>query len=310
MRAIQQMDWGNVDGLRLNEVDRPVPLPTEVLVRVKAASVNPVDVFASQGKAYRSSLSLPFIPGWDVAGVVEQVGYGTTRFKVGDEVYGMPWFPRPASAYAEFVVAPARHFASKPKGISFEAAAAVPLAGLTAWQMLVDIGQIGPGTSVLINGASGGVGHLAIQIAKALGAHVTAVSSTAKHEFMRSLGADAVLDYAQPVSAIVKNMDVVLELVGGDVCIDMLKTVRKGGLLISAQAAWAPGLTEGAAKLGVRSSWYLVEPDHVGLEALTDLIERGALKILVSATFPFERAVEALEQVSHRHSSGKVVLTF
>ncbi len=287
-----------------------MPLPTEVLVRVKAASVNPVDIFTVQGKAYMRALSLPYIPGWDVAGVVEQVGYGTTRFSVGDEVYGMPWFPRAASTYAEYIVAPARHLARKPKGLSFEAAAAVPLAGLSAWQMLVDIGQVGPSTKLLINGAAGGVGHLAIQIAKARGAYVVAVASAGKHDFVRELGADVVLDYnAGPVPNVVNDADVVLELVGGEVCLEMLKTVRKGGLLISAQSAWAPQLRQEADKLGVRSSWYLVEPDRSDLESLTELIERGALNISVSATFPFERAIEALEQVSHRRSAGKVVLT-
>lgn len=176
MRAVQQTEWGGLEKLMLVEVPRPAPLPTEVLVRVKAAGINPVDFYTVQGKAYMRALNLPYIPGWDIAGIVEQVGYGTTRFAIGDEVYGMPWFPRAASAYAEFVVAPARHLALKPNNLSFERAAAVPLAGLTAWQMLVDIARVGQGTKVLVNGAGGGVGHLAVQIAKAKGAYVIAVA--------------------------------------------------------------------------------------------------------------------------------------
>ena len=276
-------------------------------MRVKAAGINPVDFYTVQGKAYMRALNLPYIPGWDIAGIVEQVGYGTTRFAIGDEVYGMPWFPRAASAYAEFVVAPARHLALKPNNLSFERAAAVPLAGLTAWQMLVDIARVGQGTKVLVNGAGGGVGHLAVQIAKAKGAYVIAVASGAKHSFLRTMGVDDVIDYtASVVADRVQDADVVIELVGGDVCVQMIKTLRKGGLLIS---AWAPQLKEEAAKHGVRASWYLVEPDHAGLEALTSLIESGAVKIEVSSTYPLEHACEALQQVSRRHSIGKIVLT-
>jgi NADPH:quinone reductase-like Zn-dependent oxidoreductase len=256
------------------------------------------------------ALSLPYIPGWDVAGIVEQVGYGTTRFKVGDEVFGMPWFPRAANAYAEYLVAPARHLALKPKQLSFEQAAALPLAGLTAWEMLVDIAKIGRGDRVLINGAGGGVGHLAVQIAKARGAHVVAVASGAKHGFLRELGADATIDYTNgAVTDQVEDADVVIELVGGEICLQMLKTLRRGGLLISAQSAWAPQLKSEAEKLGVRTSWYLVEPNHVGLEALARMAEQGSLKVEVTASYPLENAVEALERVAERRSTGKVVLT-
>ncbi|MBO4220856.1 zinc-binding dehydrogenase [Bradyrhizobium neotropicale] len=310
MRAIQQNEWGGLDRLKLVEVSRPSPLPTEVLVRVKAAGINPVDVYTAQGKAYMRALSLPYIPGWDVAGIVEQVGYGTTRFKVGDEVFGMPWFPRAANAYAEYLVAPARHLALKPKRLSFEQAAALPLAGLTAWEMLVDVAMVGRGDKVLINGAAGGVGHIAVQIAKTRGAHVVAVASGAKHGFLRELGADATIDYATgAVTDQVEDVDVVIELVGGEVCLQMLKTLRRGGLLVSAQAAWAPQLKNEAEKLGVRTSWYLVEPNHVGLEALARMAEQGSLKVEVTASYPLENAVEALERVAERRSTGKVVLT-
>ncbi|WP_245334812.1 NADP-dependent oxidoreductase [Bradyrhizobium mercantei] len=309
MRAVQQTEWGGLDKLRLVDVPRPRPLPTEVLVRVKSIGINPIDLFTVFGRAYMNAVTLPHIPGWDIAGVVEQVGYGTTRFKVGDEVYGMPWFPRPASAYAEYAVAPARQLALKPKGVSFDEAAAVPLAGLTAWQMLVDVAKVGPGANVVINGAAGGVGHFAVQIAKSLGAQVTAVASAGKHQFVRKLGADRVIDYT--VSNLVdeiKDADVVIELVGGDTCIQMLSTLRKGGLLVSAQAGWVPQLRDEAMKLGVRSSWYLVEPDHAGLEKLTELIERGSLKIEVSSSNPLEGAVGALEQVAQKRTLGKAVL--
>lgn len=163
MRAIQVAQWGDVDQLKLVEVPRPSPLPTEIRIRMMAAGVNPVDVFTREGRAYMKALTLPHIPGWDAAGVVEAVGYGVTRFRVGDRVFGMPWFPRAGNTYAEYIVAPASHFAAMPANLDFVKAAALPLAGLTAWQMLVNVGQISDGTRVLINGAAGGVGLPAIE---------------------------------------------------------------------------------------------------------------------------------------------------
>jgi NADPH:quinone reductase-like Zn-dependent oxidoreductase len=309
MWAIQQQAWGGLEQLRWVEVDRPVPLPTEVLVRVKAASVNPVDVFTREGKAYMRALTLPHIPGWDIAGVVEAVGYGVTRFKVGDEVFGMPWFPRAAGAYAEYIVAPSRHLALKPAHIDFTEAAALPLAGLTAWQTLVDVANVSAGMRVLINGAAGGVGHLAIQIAKSLGAYVIATARPEKHEFCVQLGADEVIDYTRaPVQSIVTGIDVVLELVGGETCLAMLRTLRRGGLLISAQAAWAPSLFNEAEALGVRASGYLVEPDGCGLEALAALVNTGELKPHVHKVLPLADAAEAQQMVASRRVTGKVVL--
>ena len=310
MWAIQQQAWGGLEQLRRVEVDRPVPLPTEVLVRVEAAGVNPVDVFTREGKAYMRALTLPHIPGWDIAGVVEAVGFGVTRFKVGDEVFGMPWFPRAASAYAEYIVAPSRHLALKPSHIDFTDAAALPLAGLTAWQALVDVANVSAGIRVLINGGAGGVGHLAIQIAKSLGAYVIATARPEKHAFCAQLGADEVIDYTRaPVQNVVSGVDVVLELVGGETCLTMLRTLRRDGLLISAQAAWAPSLFNEAEALGVRASGYLVEPDASGLEALAALVKTGELKPHVQKVLPLADAAEAQQLVASRRVAGKVVLS-
>jgi NADPH:quinone reductase-like Zn-dependent oxidoreductase len=257
-----------------------------------------------------NALTLPHIPGWDIAGVVEKIGFGTTRFKVGDEVFGLPRFPRAAGGYAEYIVAPARQLALKPSAISFEQAAAVSLAGLTAWQMLADVAKVRPGTKVLINGAAGGVGHFAVQIAKSLGAHVIAVARTEKHEFVQQLGADRLIDYTTSVvTDEVNDADVVIELAGGDTCLQMLKTLRKGGLLISARKL--PDIAvikEEAAKLGASASSFLAEPDYVALEQLAGLNQRGSLKIEISSVLPLERAVEALEKIPLGHAVGKTVL--
>jgi NADPH:quinone reductase-like Zn-dependent oxidoreductase len=309
MYAIQQQAWGGPDQLRRVELGRPTPLPTEILVRIEAAGVNPVDVFTREGKAYMRALSLPHIPGWDMAGVVEAVGYGVTRFKPGDEVFGMPWFPRAGGAYAEYAVAPSRHFAHKPSELDFVHAAALPLAGLTAWQMLVDVAELRAGMRVLINGGAGGVGHLAIQIAKYLGAHVIATARAEKHEFCRMLGADEVFDYTtEPIHRRVSGVDLVIELVGGETCLEMLPTLRKGGLLISAQAAWVPELQSEAAARGVRATSYLVEPDADGLEALAALVKIGELSPHVQAVFPLEQVASAHALISQRRVTGKLVL--
>lgn len=310
MRAIQVSQWGGADQLKLVEVPRPTPLPTEIRVKVMAAGVNPVDVYTREGLAYMKALSLPHIPGWDAAGIVEAVGYGVTRFKVGDRVFGMPWFPRAGSTYAEYVVAPASHFAAMPANLGFVDAAALPLVGLTAWQMLVNVGRVTAGMRVLINGAAGGVGHLAVQIAKARGAYVVATARKEKHQFLSSLGADHVIDYTQVhVPDVVSDIDLVLEMVGGETCITMLKTLRRGGLLVSAQAAWAPTLMDDAKALGVRASWYLVEPDAAGLAELARLVESGQLRVHVERVIPLEDAAAAQALVAGKRVTGKVVLT-
>jgi NADPH:quinone reductase-like Zn-dependent oxidoreductase len=309
MWAIQQSAWGETETMALVEVAAPEPVFGEVLVRVLAAGVNPVDVFTRRGQAYNRVLGLPFINGWDVAGVVEKTGYGVTRFQPGDPVYGMPWFPRAAGGYAEYITAPARHFARMPEGLSYTEAAALPLAGLTAWQMLTEVAGLEPGQRVLAAGAAGGVGHLAVQIAKAIGAHVIGTASAAKHAFVRGLGADEVVDYTTTdVSAAVREVDVVIQMFGGEAGLKALECLRPGGVLVSGQGAWTPGLQERAGELGVRAVTYLVDPDGAGLEALARLVADGRLKVHVDAVLPLADAARAHDLVAAGHTTGKVVL--
>lgn len=255
MRAVVQHAFGGPEVLQVQEVPRPVPLPTEVLVRVHAAGINPVDWKTRAGGGMAGVLGEPpFTLGWDVSGVVEEIGFGVTALKPGDEVYGMPWFPRAAGGYAEYVTAPARQFARKPANISHEQAAAVPLAALTAWQALVDTAGIRPGLRVLIHAAAGGVGHFAVQFAKHLGAQVTGTASRPRHDWLTELGADELIDYtAVRFEESAKDIDVVIDLVGDahdNTSTRSLDVLRPGGLIVAIPAGVSPELLEAAQSRG------------------------------------------------------------
>jgi NADPH:quinone reductase-like Zn-dependent oxidoreductase len=309
MRAVTQDAFGGPDVLYETRLPRPAPVPTEILVRVQAAGVNPVDWKTRAGKGAASTLGPPpFVLGWDVAGVVEELGYGVTRFAVGDVVLGMPRFPREAGAYAEYVAAPSRQFARVPAGMSPVEAAALPLAGLTAWQSLVDTAGVQAGQRVLVHAAAGGVGHLAVQIAKARGAHVIGTARAAKHDWLASLGVDEAIDYtAVAFEDVVSGVDVVLDLVGGETGERSLATLRPGGLLISVPSGSA-SLAEHAAARGVRATGFMVEPDHVGLDALVALVADGALRTEVAEVVGLAEAGRAHAIGEQGRNRGKVVL--
>jgi len=233
MKAVTQRIFGGPEVLEIQDLDRPKGLPTEVIVRVRAVGTNPVETYIRSG-AFPVLGQPPFTLGWDISGVVDEVVPGVNRFKVGDEVYGMPLFPRQAAAYAEFVAAPSRQLALKPGPLDHVHAAALPLVGLTAYQSLIDVADVRAGQRVLIHGAGGGVGHVAVQIAAARGAYVIATASAAKHDFVRSLGADEVLDYqAVDFAQAVGDIDVVLETVGRGYAERSLRALRPGGLLVT-----------------------------------------------------------------------------
>ena len=296
MRAIIQNEFSGP--ITLTDVPKPAPLPTEVLVRVHAAGVNPVDWKTRAGNGMAGLQTFPFINGWDVSGVVEEVGFGVTTLKPGDEVYGMPRFPHAASAYAEYVTAPSRHFARKPKRLTHVEAAGLPLAGLTAWQILIDTADLQPGQKVLITAAAGGVGHLAVQIAKAHGAYVIGTAREPKHAFLKDLGADEVIDYTRGDYE-GADVDVVVDLVGGT----SPAAVRGGGLFVG-----VPSGVDGVRRDDIRISPILVEPDRAGLEAITALVESGALRVHVDATFPLADAGKAHALGETGRTQGKIVL--
>jgi NADPH:quinone reductase-like Zn-dependent oxidoreductase len=308
VRAIVQHSFGGPEVLTVQDVDMPQPLPTEVLVEVRAIGVNPVESIIRAG-IFPMIGQPPFILGWDISGVVVDVVPGVNRFKVGDEVYGMPLFPRAANAYAEYVAAPARQLALKPTTIDHIHAAGVPLSGLTAWQSLVDIAQVQPGQRILIHGAGGGVGHLAVGIAKALGAHVTGVASASKHDFVRSLGVDEVIDYhTVDFTTAVADLDLVIDCIGGSNSERSLSVIRPGGLLLSLVGRGNATLQRQASDAGVRFTGISVEPDHVGLERLAELIDQGAVRPHVGQAIPMEDAPKA-HALLDTGVPGKIVLT-
>ncbi|WP_106191929.1 NADP-dependent oxidoreductase [Umezawaea tangerina] len=308
MRAIGQDVFGGPEVLAEVELPRPAPGIGEVVVRVHAAGVNPTDWKLRAGFPW---LDRPIqVLGWDVSGVVDEVGLGVTLFKPGDEVFGMLPYPKGAGAYADYAVATARSFARKPANVDHVHAAALPLAALTAHQALVDTAGLRPGQRVLVHAAAGGVGHLAVQIAKAHGAHVIATAGAGKHELLRGLGADEVVDYRTADFAdVVGEVDVVLDPLGGDVRTRSLDVLRRGGVLVAIvsdgdEAAAA----EKAAQLGVRLEGMIVEADHGGMRAIADLVARGGLHPHVEATFPLAEAAKAHAHGETGRTTGKLVL--
>ena len=310
MRVVSQDEFGGPEVLHLAERPVPEPLPTEIRVRLAAAGVNPVDWKTRAGAGSAGVIGPPpFVLGWDVAGVVDALGRGVTRFAIGDRVMGMPWFPRQAGAYAELVTGPSRQFVAVPPGLTDLDAAALPLASLTAWQILVDTARIKPGDRVLIHNASGGVGHLAVQIARARGTTVIATASAAKHDWLRGLGADELVDYRSVrFEEVVHDVDVAVDFVGGEDSFRVARTVRPDGLLVVVPSGGDPRVHEAARAAGIRSTGFLVEPDRTSLEAIADLAATGRLRVTVGASFPLAQAAEAHRAGEAHAVTGKIVL--
>jgi NADPH:quinone reductase-like Zn-dependent oxidoreductase len=296
MRAISVQQAGGPEVLTEVEVPRPEPGPVEILVRVHAAGVNPTD-WKSRARGQAFTTPVPYIPGYDVSGVVEAVGPGVQLYRPGDEVFGMPLLPKPAGAYAEYVVAPPRHFAPKPERLDHVTAAGLPLAGLTAWQSVVDHANVQPGQRVLVHAAAGGVGHLAVQVAKARGAYVIGTASAAKHDFVRGLGADEMIDYrTEDFAEKADDLAVVIDTIGGDYGRRSRAVLRPGGVHVA------------LADLA-DDDFLLVEPDHAGMLALVDLVESGQLAVTLDSVYPLKDAAKAHERGERGGATGKIVLT-
>ncbi|WP_318215724.1 NADP-dependent oxidoreductase [Streptomyces sp. SCL15-6] len=307
MRAISQDTLGGPEVLREVQLERPEPRPNEVLVRVRAAGVNPTDWKHRANGGFLGEP--PFVLGWDVSGVVEAVGIGVAAFRPGDEVFGMLSYPFGHGSHAEYVTAPARTFTHKPAGIDHVQAGALPLVSLTAWQALVERADLREGQRVLIHAAAGGVGHVAVQIAKARGAHVIGTASAGKHEFLRSLGVDETVDYRETdVTEAVKDVDVVLDTIGGETSLRSLRVLRPGGIVVSILPVGSEEFFEEAERLGVRAVRMLVDADRADMREIAGLVESGRLRATIERTFPLADAARAHELGETGRTTGKLVL--
>ncbi|MBW8706627.1 2-haloacrylate reductase [Streptomyces sp. MBT84] len=329
MRAVRIHAHGGPEVLRYDEVPIPEPGPGEVLVRVHAVGINPPDWYLRNGLANippetRPNFYLPVIPGTDVSGVVDAVAADVEGFSVGDEVFGLLRFPSfDGSAYAEYVAAPASDLAHKPAGIDHVHAAGAPMALLTAWQFLIELGHDHPSpfqasrhrpvalaadTTVLVNGAAGGVGHFAVQLAKWKDAHVIAVASGAHESFLRELGADEFVDYTKVrPEEVVHNVDLVLDAVGGRDSKRFLRTLKRGGALFP--VFFGEYDDEEIAKLGVTVSGTQVRSNGAQLAELGRLLDAGTVHVAIDSTFALADARAAHERAAQGHIQGKIVLT-
>lgn len=307
MRAAIQNSVGGPDVLVIADQPYPTPEAGEVLVGVKAAGINPVDGAVRAGY-YPLLGEPPFILGWDISGTVEALGAGVTGFKIGDEVFGMPRFPKQAAAYAELVAVPADQITLKPKGAGHLEAGALPLAGLTAWQGLVRHGGLKSGQRVLVHAGAGGVGHLAVQIAKARGAYVVATASPGKLDFVRKLGADEVIDYTKgDFTDQVRDIDLVLDPMGGDHAQRSLKVLKRGGVLVSLLDVSDDTRAQASAR-DIRVERMSVVPDREGLLELARLIDANKITVHVAKSFPLDQAGAAHAFLATK-PIGKVVLS-
>jgi NADPH:quinone reductase-like Zn-dependent oxidoreductase len=305
MKAVRIHEFGKPEVLVYEDAPRPEPKPSEVLVKVHAAGVNPVDWKIRGGAFGKGKSPLPMILGGEIAGTVESCGAEVKGFKPGDEVWALLPLMR-MGGYAEYAVVAESDLARKPKSIDFVHAAGVPLAALTAWQALVDTAGLKEGQSVLIHAGAGGVGHFAIQIAKAKGAKVIATASENHLAFLKELGADVAIDYkAQKFEELAKDVDVVLDSIGGDTQARSLGCLKKGGFLVSIVQPPDKGKLD---ELGLKGAIILVKPNVKELDELAKLVEDKKLKCVVSATVPLADARKAHEQSETGHTQGKIVL--
>ncbi len=305
MKVVRIHSYGGPEVLVYEEVALPRAAAGEVLLRVHAAGVNPADWKTRSGPA-RPGAMLPMILGWDVSGTVEALGPEVTQFQQGDAVFGMIRFPQTGATYAEYVAAPVSDIAHKPANIDHIHAAAIPLAGLTAWQALFEKAHVTADQTILILGAAGGVGHLAVQLAKSHGAHVLGTASTRNIEFLHSIGVNQVIDYTTtPLETAVHNVDVVFDTVGGETREHSLHVIKQGGQLVSIVFG-RPSAEQ--AVTGINVQGMLVQPNAAQLAQIAQLIYSGKVHVTVDTVLPLANARKAHELSETHRTRGKIVL--
>jgi NADPH:quinone reductase-like Zn-dependent oxidoreductase len=304
MKAVRMHSHGGPEVLTYEDAPRPVPGDDDVLIRVVGAGVNPVD-WKIRGGYMKQMFSLPLIPGWDVAGIIEAKGAAVRDLETGLEVYARPDILRDG-AYAEYIAVRASEVAPKPESLDYVEAAAVPLAALTAWQSIFDLAGLQTGQKILIHAAAGGVGHFAVQFAGWIGAHVIGTASPRNHEFLRSIGAHETIDYtSEAFDTLVKDADVVLDTIGGETWERSWKVLKKGGIMVSTLRGPEAG---GPEALNKRSAHVFVQPNAVQLGEIAVLIDSGHVRPEIEQVFPLAEAARAQDLNEQGHTRGKIVL--
>lgn len=306
MKAIRIHEFGGPEVLKYEDAPMPTPESDEVVIKVYASGVNPIDwkIRAGHGQE-KFPIEFPLIPGWDVSGEIEEVGNDILNFRKGDEVYSRP-DPTRDGTYAEYVVVKADQVNSKPKCLDHDKAAAIPLAGLTAWQGLFEHGNLEAGQKVLIHAASGGVGTFAVQFAKWKGAYVIGTASEENIDFLYDLGADEVIDYkTQKFEDKVKDVDLVFDLIGGETQKRSLQVIKKGGRLVTTVK---PENQEAAKEKDIQVIGYMAKSFPADLQQIADLVDSGKIKPIVTEILPLKDAAEAQRKIESHHTRGKIVL--
>ena len=308
MKAAVIREFGGPSALRIETVPRPEPADGEVLVKVHAASINPIDFKTRMGTGVNrgwKDAAFPIILGWDLSGVV--VESRAPQYQPGDAVYALSRFPAVAGAYAEYACVPSQHLAPKPRTLDHAHAAAVPLAALTAWQALFDTAGLAAGQTVLVHAGAGGVGHLAVQIARSAKARVVATASTRNEDFVLSLGADQFIDYSKfRFEDCVKDVDVVFHTISAEYRPRSWSVVRKGGWLVAITGGLAD---DEPAKYGAHGKFVTVRPSGEQLAEIGRLLDAKTLRVSVDKIYPLGEIARAHEHVEQGHTRGKVVIS-
>lgn len=312
MKATILNQFGAAQQLTITTVDKPIPDNNQVLISVKAIGINPVDTKVRAGtNAIAKKILLPAILGWDVSGIIETCGNDVVDFKPGDAVFGCIGFPGLGKTYAEFTVADPKLLAKKPNNITFEEAAATPLAALTAYQVIHEHLKLKPNQSILIQAAAGGVGHFAVQFAKLLGAQVSGTASEKNRTFIKSLGVDQPIDYKkEPFEQVVNHLDAVLDAMGGDILYRSVACVKPGGTIVCLPTSTKddPKAVELAKKQGVKLIWPLMHTEGKQMQIIADLLKQQKLKVHVDQVFSLDEISQAHQLMESHGSKGKIVV--
>ncbi len=317
MRVIEYACFGAPDVLTLAERATPEPSHGEVRVKVAAAGLNPIDYKTRKGVGFVAGKidaqlndGIGWIPGYDIAGVIDAVGEGCSTWQIGDRVMGMVGFPLTAGGYAEYAVVAPELLCRVPDNIDLVTAAGVPLAALTAWQALFEVGTLNEGDKVLIHAAAGGVGHFAVQFAKAKGAYVIATASARNHDYLHEIGVDETIDYhTTDFVTACYGLDFVLDTMGGDIGHWSLQVLASGGQLVTVPTVTAEQIIKEGNRLGIKTAGFTVHPDAESLAQIAELIETEDVRVHIDQRYPLDEAASAHTQLETGHVRGKLVLT-